>query len=127
MRAPSLPKPTEAELAILNVLWVNGPCTVRQVMEQLNFSKPTGYTTVLKLMQIMAEKGLLIRDESKRTHVYRPSQGAQRTQKHLVRDLIDRVFQGSSHKLVMQALSTKKASAEELSEIRAFLDQQEQE
>ena len=115
-------KPTEAELAIMQVLWESGPCTVRQVCECLAAQKPTGYTTVLKLLQIMTEKGLVMRDESQRSHVYRPRQKADKMRRHLVRDFVDRVFQGSSHQLVMQALHDKKASPEELAELRALLD-----
>lgn len=122
----SLPKPTDAELAILSVLWQQGPATVRQVMESLSDEKPTGYTTVLKLMQIMVDKGLLKRDERERTHVYRPSVAAEQTQKRLVADLVDRVFAGSAQRLIMQALDAKGASQEELDEIRSLLDQMEQ-
>jgi predicted transcriptional regulator len=113
-------KPTDAELAILRVLWTRGPSTVRQVAEVLG--KDTGYTTALKLLQIMAEKGLVIRDESERTHVYQAASTEDQTQRQLVTDLLDRAFGGSAAKLVMQALSTKKASPEELAEIRRLLD-----
>jgi len=113
-------KPTDAELAILRVLWARGPSTVRQVAERLG--KDTGYTTALKLLQIMAEKGLVLRDESARTHVYRAASTEDQTQRQLVTDLLDRAFGGSAAKLVMQALSTKTASPEELAEIRKLLD-----
>jgi predicted transcriptional regulator len=123
------PKPTDAELAILRVLWDRGPSTVRDVFDALNAgrdaeSKPIGYTTVLKFMQIMADKGLLDRDEARRTHVYRAAAGAgeQQTQRRLVRDLLDRAFGGSMRKLVMQALATAKASPDELAEIRRMLE-----
>ena len=116
------PKPTEAELAILRVLWDRGPCTVRDVQETLNAEKETGYTTVLKLMQIMLDKGLVERDESRRTHVYRPRAPEEKTQRQLVGDLIERAFSGSAQKLVMQALSAKRVSAQELEQIRALLD-----
>lgn len=116
-------KPTDAELAILSVLWQRGQSTVREVMEELSASKPTGYTTVLKLMQIMTEKGLVKRDESGRTHIYRPAAPAERTQKHLVREIVNRAFQGSSQKLVMQALSDRRISKQELDEIRRLLDE----
>lgn len=120
-----LPRPTDAELAILGVLWQQGPSTVRQVHEVLSVDRPIGYTTVLKLMQIMTVKGLVERDETQRTHVYRPQMSAERTQRQLVADLLDRAFQGSAQKLVMQALSTGKVSADELAEIRALLDEME--
>ena len=118
-------KPTDSELAILSVLWRRGPSTVRDVLEELSATKATGYTTVLKLMQIMAEKGLVRRDKSQRTHIYKPAVPAQRTQKHLVRELVDRAFEGSAQKLVMQALSDRKVSRQELDEIRQLLDQLE--
>ena len=116
-------KPTDTELAILSVLWRRGPSTVREVMEDLSAEKPTGYTTVLKMMQIMAEKGLVNRDESQRTHVYKPAAPAERTQKHLVAELVDWAFQGSAQKLILQALSQRNVSREELDEIRALLDE----
>jgi predicted transcriptional regulator len=119
------PRPTDGELAILQVLWQQGPSTVRQVQEVLNRRKRTGYTTVLKLMQIMAAKGLLVRNESQRSHVYRPQASADKTQRQLVADLTERVFRGSAQKLVMQALSSKNVSRAELSEIRALLDKME--
>lgn len=113
-------KPTDAELAILSVLWDRGPSTVREVAEALG--RQTGYTTVLKLMQIMTEKKLLLRDESERTHVYRPAYSEDQTQQHLVSDLISRAFDGSAAKLVLQALASGKASPEELEEIRKLLE-----
>jgi predicted transcriptional regulator len=119
----SVPRPTDAELGILRVLWQQGPSTVREVQEVLNAERPTGYTTVLKFMQIMHEKGLVVRDESQRSHVYRPRVAAEKTQRQLVADLLDRAFEGSAKKLVMQALSAKKISAEELVQIRALLDE----
>lgn len=119
----SPPRPTDAELSILKVLWELGPSTVRQVMERLCMDRPTGYTTVLKLMQIMTEKGLVSRDESRRTHVYRAARPQDQTQRQLVGDLLDRAFGGSASNLVMQALSSRRASAEELEEIRKLLDQ----
>jgi predicted transcriptional regulator len=123
MRRKGAPRPTDAELEILRVLWRNGPSTVRDVQEALNRNKPTGYTTVLKLMQIMTEKGLVRRDEGQRAHVYEARYAQEQTQQQLIGDLIDRVFDGSAAKLLMQALATKeKASSEELSEIRRVLD-----
>jgi BlaI family transcriptional regulator, penicillinase repressor len=120
-----LPRPTDAELAILNVLWERGPSTVRDVHEALAATQATGYTTVLKLMQIMTEKGLVVRDERQRAHVYEAKSTEQRTQRQLLADLMDRAFGGSQTKLVLQALSGRKASAEELSEIRQLLDRLE--
>src|SRR5688572_6851396 len=120
-----MPRPTDAELAILNVLWERGPSTVRDVHEALSTSQATGYTTVLKLMQIMTEKGLVVRDESQRAHVYEARQSAQRTQRQLLTDLADRAFGGSPAKLVMQALSGRRASVEEMNEIRDLLDRLE--
>jgi predicted transcriptional regulator len=122
VNARMTPRPTDAELAILRVLWERGPSTVRQVHEVLSRERPTAYTTALKLLQIMAEKGLVTRDERERTHVYQPRVSEDQTQRQLVRDLLDRAFGGSSSKLVMQALATKRASAEELGEIRRLLD-----
>jgi predicted transcriptional regulator len=116
-----LPKPTEAELAILGVLWQRGPSTVRQVYDALNATKKTGYTTVLKFMQIMTEKGLVSRDETPYAHVYQARLQQEQAQRTLVTDLLDRAFDGSMSGLVMQALSARKASPEELSEIRKIL------
>jgi predicted transcriptional regulator len=116
-----LPKPTEAELAILGVLWQRGPSTVRQVHDALNATRKTGYTTVLKFMQIMTEKGLVSRDEAPYAHVYQARLPQEQTQRTLVADLLDRAFDGSMSGLVMQALSTRKASPQELSEIRKIL------
>jgi BlaI family penicillinase repressor len=118
-----LPRPTDAELSILRVIWKRGPSTVRQVQSELG--EQTGYTTVLKFMQIMTEKGLLGRDESERTHVYVAAVPEENTQRQLLGHLLERAFGGSAKKLVMQALSTKKASARELKEIRALISQLE--
>ena len=120
-----LPKPTDAELAILRVLWERGPSTVREVNDALSSTHDTGYTTVLKLLQIMTDKGLVVRDESQRAHVYATRHSEQRTQRQLLGDLMDRAFGGSPAKLVMQALSGGHASAEELAAIRQMLDQME--
>lgn len=114
-----LPRPTDAELAILRVLWERGPSTVREVHEALADS---GYTTVLKMLQIMTDKGLVVRDESERAHVYASSISEQRTQRQLLADLMDRAFGGSPTKLVMQALSGRKANAADLNAIRELLD-----
>jgi predicted transcriptional regulator len=120
--AKLLPRPTDAELAILRVLWERGPATVRQVYESLAGDRETGYTTTLKLMQIMAEKGLVTRNESSRTHVYTAVVSRDRTQRQLVNDLIDRAFGGSATALVLQALSAQPASEQELGEIRRLID-----
>ena len=119
MKSPNR-KPTDGELAILRVLWANGPSTVRQVVDALG--RDSGYTTVLKLLQIMTEKGLVRRDERERTHIYEPAHTEHQTQRKLVSDLLDRAFGGSAAKLVLQALSSSKASPEELAEIKRFLD-----
>jgi predicted transcriptional regulator len=119
-------RPTDAELAILRVLWRLESATVRQVRDELNKVRTTGYTTVLKLMQIMTEKGLVTRDETNRSHVYTPYKSEDQTQRLLVRDLLDRAFGGATHKMVMQALSEKQASPEELAEIRQMLDDHQQ-
>src|SRR6266705_959366 len=112
-------KPTDAELAILRVLWTRGPSTVRQIAEVMG--REIGYTTVLKLLQIMTEKGLVVRDESARTHVYAAAHTEDQTQRQMVTDLLDKVFDGSAAKLVMQALAATKTSPEELAEIRKLL------
>ena len=114
-------KPTDAELAILHVLWDRGPSTVRQVFETLTGTRETGYTTTLKLMQIMSEKGLVRRDESARTHIYAATVSRDKTQQHLVRDLLDRAFGGSAATLVMQALSSHPTSADERREIEQLI------
>ena len=125
MSAADSPRPTDAELAILNVLWAQGACTVRDVHERLSQERDMGYTTVLKLMQIMFDKGLVTRDDSQRSHVYKARQKEQTTQRMLVTDLLTRAFGGSTEKLVMQALSAKKATKEELAEIRRLLNELE--
>jgi BlaI family penicillinase repressor len=117
-----MPKPTDAELAILRVLWERGPSTVRQVHDVLLRERPTAYTTALKLLQIMTEKGLVRRDETDRTHVYYARLSEEQTQRQLVRDLLDRAFGGSASKLVMQALAARRASPEELGEIRKLIE-----
>jgi BlaI family transcriptional regulator, penicillinase repressor len=118
-------RPTDAELAILRVLWRLGPSTVRQVQEALMRMQPTGYTTALKQLQIMAAKGLVDRDESQRSHVYRARLGEDVTQKQLVRDLMERAFGGSAQRLVMQALASKRATSNELDAIRRLIDELE--
>ena len=116
------PRPTDGELEILNVLWRRGAATVREVHDELSARKATLYTTVLKTLQIMTEKGLVERDESQRAHLYRARLAQDETQRQLLNDLLARAFDGSATKLVMQALSGREASAEELTEIRAMLD-----
>jgi predicted transcriptional regulator len=119
------PRPTDAELAILTVLWERGASTVRDVHQALSASQASGYTTTLKLLQIMTEKGLVVRDESQRAHVYAAKLSERRTQRQLLGDLVDRAFGGSSAKLVLRALSERPASSDELRDIRALLDQLE--
>ncbi|MFA6958921.1 MAG: BlaI/MecI/CopY family transcriptional regulator [Thermoanaerobaculia bacterium] len=123
MTPTAVPRPTDAELAILRVIWKFGRATVREIHEEVLHEQPrTGYTTVLKLLQIMTDKGLVVRDESQRAHVYAPKESEQSTQGRLVCHLVDRAFDGSATALVMQALSTKKASPEELATIRELLE-----
>jgi predicted transcriptional regulator len=122
MAKKPLPRPTEAELAILRVLWDRGPSTVRDVQQALEVERGTGYTTALKLLQIMTEKGLVRRDDRQRTHVYEAALPAEATQRQLVRDLLDRAFGGSARQLVMQALSAERASKADLAEIRKLLN-----
>lgn len=120
---PSTPlKPTESELEILQILWEKGHCTVREVHEILEKNKEAGYTTTLKLMQIMAEKGLVIRDTSSKTHIYRALVNQEKTQQHLVSKMIDNVFNGSAARLVMQALGNHSASKDEIDSIKKYLD-----
>jgi predicted transcriptional regulator len=118
-------RPTDTELKLLRILWERGPSTVREIFETLP-DGDSGYTTVLKLMQIMFEKGLVTRDESNRSHIYKAKQKAEQTQRSLVKDLASRAFGGATNKLVMQALRSKKVSAEELAEIRELLDELEE-
>src|SRR4029450_2695647 len=111
------------ELAILRILWTHGASTVRQVHDELSRERPAAaYTTALKMLQIMTEKGLVRRDESERTHIYQPRLTEEQTQRQLVRDLLDRAFGGSASKLVMQALSARRATQEELGEIRKLIE-----
>src|SRR5688500_15682007 len=128
MARPALNRPTDAELAILHILWARGPAggTVRDVHYALTAARPErppGYTSVLKIMQIMSEKGLLAREEAGRSHVYRPAATREKTQRQIVGDLLDRVFGGSARALVLQALSAKKTNPVELAEIRKLLDE----
>ena len=123
MAPPDRSLPTGAELEILRVLWRAGPATVREVHDALGPRRRTGYTTVLKLLQIMHQKGLVARDEAERSHIYRARSGEAVTQRRLLRDLADRAFGGSAASLVMQALASEKASPEDLAEIRKLLNQ----
>ena len=118
-------RPTDAELGILRVLWQRGPSTVREVHAELERAAPTGYTTVLKQLQIMTDKGLVVRDETQRAHVYLAREPREEVQRSLVGDLVDRAFAGSASQLVLQALSARPASSEELTEIRRLLEQLE--
>lgn len=122
---PGLPKPTDAELEILTVLWSRGPSTVREIHDVIVKRKPTQYTTVLKLMQIMAEKGLVRRDERERAHVYEPAYSPEVTRKQLAGDLLQRAFNGSAARLLQGALSARRTSKAELDEIRKLLDEYE--
>ena len=116
-----IPKPTDAELEILNVLWRNGALTVKEVHEEMG--GPTGYTSTLKLLQIMTEKGLVIRNESQRAHVYQARHAKTDTQRQLVTGFLNKAFGGSTAQLVMQALSSKRATREELAEIKKLVGQ----
>ena len=118
-------KPTASELEILNILWSKGPSTVREVHEVLEQSKDAGYTTTLKLMQIMHEKYLLLRDESSKSHVYKANVSREKMQGQLVRGMIDTMFNGSASQLVMQALGNHKADEKELREIKEYLEEME--
>jgi BlaI family transcriptional regulator, penicillinase repressor len=124
-RSKQPPKPTQAELEILCVLWSRGPSSVREVQQMLAEEREAGYTTVLKLLQIMAGKGLVDRDEQERTHVYRAALPQEQTQRQLVRDLLERAFDGSSSQLILQALAARRATPEEMREIRRMLDRAE--
>jgi len=121
-RQAHLPRPTDAELEILRVLWETGPATVRSVHDVLAARRDIGYTTVLKTMQIMTDKGLVSRDASNRSHVYEPCLEREHTQRQLIRDLVDRAFEGSASGLVMRALTDKPVDPHELAEIRRLLD-----
>src|ERR1700734_281180 len=120
-----LPRPTDSELEILTVLWSRGATTVREVHETISARKPTQYTTGLKTMQIMAEKGLVSRDETQRAHIYEAARPREWTQQQLAGDLLQRAFNGSARSLMMGALSARKASKEELSDLRKLVDDYE--
>ncbi len=122
MARSRLQRPTDVELEILKVLWDRGPSTVREVHEVVTGARETGYTTILKMLQIMARKGLVERDEDQKAHVYRAVEARDQTQRLLVNDLVDRAFDGSAAGLVLHALGSKRATANELAEIRRLLD-----
>lgn len=117
--------PSESELEILQVLWAAGPCSVQHVHEQIVHRRQTGYTTVLKTMQVMLEKGLVRRDDSRRQHIYSAAVAEQQTKRHIAQKLVDRVFSGSASNLMMHALSGRKSSAKQLRQIRQMLDELE--
>ncbi|MGH7973605.1 MAG: BlaI/MecI/CopY family transcriptional regulator [Limisphaerales bacterium] len=125
MKKTKRSKPTDSELTILKALWRLGPSTVREVWEQISPEQQTGYTTTLKLLQIMFEKGLVKRNDTARSHVYEAVVTEEQTQRQVVGHLLERLFAGSARKLVLQALSVKKASPVELEEIRKLLDEME--
>lgn len=122
MSPKQIVRPTKLELSILKVLWESGPLSVREIQTILDKVKPTGYTTVLKMLQIMTEKGLVDRDESVRPQIYRARYSQEQTQRHLVGDLLDRAFGGSVKALVMQALANKKSSPKDIEAIEKLLD-----
>ena len=122
----SLPKPTEGELELLRVLWEKGPATVRELHDEVNLQRAVGYTSVLKILQIMTEKGLVEREESAKAHIYRAATSQEETQNQLLRDLSERLFSGSAAQLAMHALAMQPASAEELDEIRTLIEQKRQ-
>jgi BlaI family penicillinase repressor len=122
----SLPKPTETELELLRVLWEKGPATVRELHDAVNLQRAVGYTSVLKILQIMTEKGLVEREEANKAHIYRPAASQEETQNQLLRDLSERLFSGSAAQLAMHALAMQPASAEELDEIRNLIEQKRQ-
>jgi len=119
---PVPPRPTQAELEILRVLWQRGPSSVREVQQTLSETRTAGYTTVLKLLQIMARKGLVARDERERTHVYQAALAQEQTQRQLVTDLLERAFDGSASQLILQALAARRTSPDEMDEIRRVID-----
>jgi predicted transcriptional regulator len=127
LKAGELPRPTEAELDILHVMWRLGSSTVRQAHEELSAVKPWQYSTTLKLMQIMAGKGLLLRDDSERSHVYRPAIGREATQQQMVGRLIDRAFGGSVRSLLVGALEAKRSSKKELAELVQLIEDRSKE
>ena len=125
MKDASPQKPTAAELQILQVLWERGPSTVREVHEALQEEKALGYTTVLKLMQIMTTKGLVRRDENQRAHVYQAQQPAEKTKRQFAADMLQRVFDGSARELMLHALASQRSTRQEIEELRNLLDEHE--
>ena len=123
MARQQFPQPTDGELEVLRILWTNGPSTVKQVHEVVSKDRPTVYTTTLKVMQVMREKGLLVRNDSKYRHIYRPALPEEKIQRQLVTDFLERTFSGSTERLMMQLLSAKKISATERAKIRKMLDE----
>ncbi|HTX41191.1 MAG TPA: BlaI/MecI/CopY family transcriptional regulator [Acidobacteriaceae bacterium] len=121
-----LPRPTEGELELLRILWQRGPATVRELHEEVSQTRPLGYTGVLKLLQIMTEKGLVEREESGKAHIYRAAASERATQDQLLRDLSQRLFAGSAAQLAMHALSLEPVNDRELEELRILLDQKRQ-
>jgi BlaI family penicillinase repressor len=125
MKDASPQKPTAAELQILQVLWERGPSTVREVHDALQEEKALGYTTVLKLMQIMTTKGLVRRDENQRAHVYEAQQPAEKTKRQFAADMLERVFDGSARELMLHALALQRSTRQEIEELRSLLDEHE--
>ena len=125
MNNPAIHKPTTAELAILRVLWTRGPSTVREVHEILSAKRAIGYTSILKLMQIMTEKGLVRRNEAQRAHVYEACEPADKTKNQIAGDLLQRVFEGSARDLMVHALAGRRTSKTEIEELRQLLDEHE--
>ena len=122
MKKAAIPRPTESELELLGILWESQPATVRDIYEKLNEERPSGYTTVLKMLQIMTAKGLVVRDEANRAHVYRATISQDAMQSKILKDLSVRLFSGSAAQLAMHALAMEPASANELDEIRALIE-----
>jgi predicted transcriptional regulator len=119
-------RPTDAQLDVLNILWSRGPLTVRQVHEELSKARPSQYTTTLKIMQVMTERGLVVRDERERSHVYHPIIKQEEAERQLTSDLMNRVFSGSAQRLLVSALGAKRTSAKEIDELRDFIEQYRQ-
>ena len=122
MKKAPIPRPTESELELLGILWESQPATVRDIYEKLNEERPSGYTTVLKMLQIMTAKGLVVRDEANRAHVYRATISQDAMQSKILKDLSVRLFSGSAAQLAMHALAMEPASANELDEIRTLIE-----
>jgi BlaI family transcriptional regulator, penicillinase repressor len=125
MDAQHQPKPTASELEILQVLWERGPSTVRDVYEAVSANKPVGYTTILKLLQIMTAKGTVRRNEEERAHVYEACEPAEKTKRKLAADVLQRVFDGSASQLMLHALASRRGSKQEIEELRQLLDEYE--